>query len=275
MPAPVLERTRQKDPRANFLHDPLGARGGARNVGEDVRPPLLNPNTSHQPTVGASSTPSEDRLLGLQVEQEHAWRALNTTVPALRSPLEASEDPEAADVLAALEASLALLEAGGDLTSLEAGAGDYEAALAAITPMLAANDLAALNGALTSMHYVINHMRAGDTLAALPGDVVGTPEVPPGEGGTPSGEAPALVDTPHVTQSGATLNCTMGNWSGEPTSYSYLWQLDGVDAPPALATGDRAVQPGDVGKSATCVVTATNAAGYTTAPVSNAVVVTS
>jgi hypothetical protein len=33
------------------------------------------------------------------------------------------------------------------------------------------------------------------------------------------------------------------------------------------------VQPGDVGKSATCVVTATNAAGYTTAPVSNAVVV--
>jgi hypothetical protein len=235
---------------------------------------LLNPNTSHQPTVGASSTPSEDRLLGLQVEQEHAWRALNTTVPALRSPLEASEDPEAADVLAALEASLALLEAGGDLTSLEAGAGDYEAALAAITPMLAANDLAALNGALTSMHYVINHMRAGDTLAALPGDVVGTPgEGNGGTGGTPSGEAPALVDTPHVTQSGATLNCTMGNWSGEPTSYSYLWQLDGVDAPPALATGDRAVQPGDVGKSATCVVTATNAAGYTTAPVSNAVVV--
>jgi predicted fused transcriptional regulator/phosphomethylpyrimidine kinase len=63
----------------------------------------------------------------------------------------------------------------------------------------------------------------------------------------------------------------MGNWTGEPTSYAYAWQIDGAAA--GTGTADYAVQAGDVGKSATCVVTATNAAGSTAAPPSVGVVV--
>jgi hypothetical protein len=84
-------------------------------------------------------------------------------------------------------------------------------------------------------------------------------------------DPPVNVDVPLVTQSGATLNCTMGNWQGEPTSYAYAWEINavtvGTDSP------DYAVQAGDIGQTATCVVTATNAAGSTAAPPSNGVVV--
>jgi len=68
---------------------------------------------------------------------------------------------------------------------------------------------------------------------------------------------------------GSTLNCTMGNWENEPTSYEYAWQTDGS---PNSATGTNYnVVAGDAGKAISCVVTATNAAGSTAAPVSNAV----
>jgi hypothetical protein len=83
--------------------------------------------------------------------------------------------------------------------------------------------------------------------------------------------APVNVDVPYVSQTGATLFCTMGNWSGEPVSYAYAWDMDGVAAGGTDPT--YAVQPGDVGKSATCAVTATNALGSTAAPMSNAVTV--
>ena len=82
---------------------------------------------------------------------------------------------------------------------------------------------------------------------------------------------PTNVDVPHVSQSGAVLSCTMGNWTGAPTSYAYQWQLDGAAA--GTDSPSYSVQAGDVGKSATCTVTATNAAGATVAPMSNAVVV--
>ena len=69
---------------------------------------------------------------------------------------------------------------------------------------------------------------------------------------------------------GQTLNCTMGNWTGEPTSYAYAWQAGlgvavGTDAP------DYTVAAADAGTSIVCVVTATNAHGSTAAPPSNAV----
>ena len=64
----------------------------------------------------------------------------------------------------------------------------------------------------------------------------------------------------------------MGEWTGEPTGYAYAWALDG--APVGTDAGSHTVAPEDVGKSATCVVTATNANGSTAAPPSNAVVVT-
>jgi hypothetical protein len=85
---------------------------------------------------------------------------------------------------------------------------------------------------------------------------------------------PSNVDVPYVSGNGtmgATLNCTMGNWNGTPTSYAYQWKSNGTAN---LGTGDSyVVAAGDAGHSITCVVTASNAAGSTAAPPSNAVVV--
>ena len=91
-----------------------------------------------------------------------------------------------------------------------------------------------------------------------------------GEGPPPT-TPPTNVDVPYVSQSGAVLDCTMGNWNGEPSAYSYQWKLDGTNAGTDASTYP--VLPADVGKSATCVVTATNAAGSTAAPPSVGVVV--
>jgi hypothetical protein len=101
------------------------------------------------------------------------------------------------------------------------------------------------------------------------------PLEPPPEGanGAPATAPPVNRDVPHATQSGTTLNCTMGNWEGEPTSYAYQWKIDGVNVGTGMATATHTVTPADVGKSATCVVTATNALGSTAAPPSNAVVI--
>lgn len=91
--------------------------------------------------------------------------------------------------------------------------------------------------------------------------------------GIPSGEVPTNVDVPYVQQAGDTLTCTMGNWTGEPTSYMYSWSFDGMLAG---ADGDTyVVTVDDVGKTATCVVTASNAMGSTVAPPSNAIIVES
>ena len=94
-------------------------------------------------------------------------------------------------------------------------------------------------------------------------------DLPGGGGGAPA--APVNVDIPLVMQSGGTLNCTMGNWQGEPTGYAYAWTIDGAAA--GTNAADYAVQAGDVGKSATCIVTATNAVGSTAAPPSTPVIV--
>jgi len=86
--------------------------------------------------------------------------------------------------------------------------------------------------------------------------------------------APLNVDVPAVSGNGtvgATLNCTMGNWTGDPTSYAYQWKSDGTDV---AGTGDSyVVAAGDAGHGITCVVTATNDAGSTAAPPSNAVAI--
>jgi hypothetical protein len=97
-------------------------------------------------------------------------------------------------------------------------------------------------------------------------------------GGTPGapgqGLPPAVVDVPYVAGTGTvgeTLTCTMGNWTGEPTSYAYQWKRDGTTD---LGTDDSyVIAAADAGSSITCVVTATNALGSTTAPPSNAVAV--
>ena len=81
---------------------------------------------------------------------------------------------------------------------------------------------------------------------------------------------PANVTVPFVTQVAANMNCTMGTWDHEPTSYAYQWRSDGTNIGTNSPT--YAVQAGDVGNTFTCIVTATNSKGSTAAPVSNGVV---
>ena len=108
------------------------------------------------------------------------------------------------------------------------------------------------------------------------GIITGNEATPPppdggnGEGAAPT-EAPVNRDVPYVEQRDTTLNCTMGNWDGEPTSYAYRWEIDGTQA--GGDSADYTVNEADKGKSATCTVTATNAVGSTTAPPSNSVTV--
>jgi hypothetical protein len=82
---------------------------------------------------------------------------------------------------------------------------------------------------------------------------------------------PVNIDAPYVEQVGATLTCTMGNWEGEPTQYAYLWVCDGLEV--GTGTDVYVLVADDVGRAYACVVTATNAAGSTEAPASNAVTV--
>jgi hypothetical protein len=83
--------------------------------------------------------------------------------------------------------------------------------------------------------------------------------------------APVNTTVPHVSQSGSVLHCTMGEWVGVPTFYAYQWQLDGTDV--GTNAADYTIVSDDVGKTATCVVTATNALGSTAAPPSDSIVV--
>jgi hypothetical protein len=94
----------------------------------------------------------------------------------------------------------------------------------------------------------------------------------PPEPAPPATEPPTVKDVPYASQQGSTLNCTMGNWNGEPTSYAYQWQRDGTAVVVGGAAADYTVTANDVGHSFTCVVTATNALGSAAAPPSNAVV---
>jgi hypothetical protein len=84
-------------------------------------------------------------------------------------------------------------------------------------------------------------------------------------------EAPTNVDVPYASLEDGVASVTMGNWTGEPDTYAYQWAIDGVDAGDGTEIYTATVD--DVGKTATCVVSATNDLGTTEAPPSNAVVV--
>jgi len=86
--------------------------------------------------------------------------------------------------------------------------------------------------------------------------------------------APRNVDVPYVSGDatvGGSLNCTMGNWDGEPTGYVWQWNSGGANV--AGAGDTYVIAAGDAGQSITCIVTATNDAGSTEAPPSNAVAI--
>ena len=75
--------------------------------------------------------------------------------------------------------------------------------------------------------------------------------------------APRNLDIPLVMGAGtvgASLTCTMGNWTGEPDGYSYQWKSDG-SADVGTGGDTYLVAAGDVGHAISCVVTATNSIG--------------
>jgi hypothetical protein len=87
----------------------------------------------------------------------------------------------------------------------------------------------------------------------------------------PPAEAPVNTGVPVVTQAADVLTCTQGTWDGSPTGYAYAWAIDG--GPVGTDSATYTALPADIGLTATCVVTATNATGSTAAPPSVGVVV--
>jgi hypothetical protein len=127
-----------------------------------------------------------------------------------------------------------------------------------------------LNDALT-----VYHARSLQTQMAPVGDKpagANVTEVTYSGSTTPA--APVCIDVPAITGTGivgSTLQCTMGNWGNEPTSYAYQWKSDIAEV--GDGSMNYVVVEGDAGKSITCIVTATNAGGSTAAPPSNAIAI--
>lgn len=94
-----------------------------------------------------------------------------------------------------------------------------------------------------------------------------TPPAPPTPGtpGTPgTGQsAPDMLTATGLKRKGARLVCTRGTWSGSPTSYSWVWKVDGKRKAKATSSKLR-VTRALRGSKVRCGVVATNAAGSTT-----------
>ena len=86
---------------------------------------------------------------------------------------------------------------------------------------------------------------------------------------------PGNVDVPYASANasppvvGTVCSCTVGNWVGTPTSYTYVWQRNGVAIGGATAATYTLVSADTGTKQIRCVVTAVNAQGSTAAPPSN------
>jgi hypothetical protein len=91
----------------------------------------------------------------------------------------------------------------------------------------------------------------------------------------PPTDAPVVIDAPFVGQTGtgvgSTLNSTLGNWTGAPTSRVYQWKrgatVVGTNSPNYTVTAP------DIGQSFTCTMIASNGVGASLPVVSNAVIV--
>jgi hypothetical protein len=88
----------------------------------------------------------------------------------------------------------------------------------------------------------------------------------------PPSAPPTNIDVPYAQQTVDLISVTMGNWTGEPTSYAYQWRRDGTTNI-GTDSDQYAVTSADIGHTVDCIVTATNASGSTAAPPSNGVVV--
>ena len=69
---------------------------------------------------------------------------------------------------------------------------------------------------------------------------------------------------------GQILTCTTGIWAAQPASYTYAWQRAGVAIGGATSSSYTLVAL-DSTKAIGCIVTATNTAGSTAAPISNTI----
>ncbi len=74
--------------------------------------------------------------------------------------------------------------------------------------------------------------------------------------------APVVTGTVEI---GSVLTVSNGTWTNSPTSYAYQWQRDGVDISGATST-TYTLLLGDLGKTITPIVTASNGAGATDTP---------
>jgi hypothetical protein len=86
----------------------------------------------------------------------------------------------------------------------------------------------------------------------------------------PPVDPPTVIDTPALSQTGtgvgSTLNCTLGNWNGEPTSRTYQWKKAGTNVGTSSPT--YTLVTGDPGALFTCTMVATNGVG-SSAPVTS------
>jgi hypothetical protein len=79
---------------------------------------------------------------------------------------------------------------------------------------------------------------------------------------------PAITSPPTVTGTpsvGQTLNCSPGSWSNSPTEYAYVWRRDFSEPISGVTGNSYVIAASDVGHDISCGITATNAAGSTSA----------
>jgi hypothetical protein len=91
----------------------------------------------------------------------------------------------------------------------------------------------------------------------------------------PPVDPPTNIDAPFINQTGtgvgSTLNCTLGNWNGAPSTRTYQWKRGATNV--GLNQATYTVTAPDVAQTFTCAMTATNAIGTSAPVVSNAIVV--
>ena len=88
-------------------------------------------------------------------------------------------------------------------------------------------------------------------------------------------DPPTVIDAPFISQTGvgvgSTLNCTLGNWNGAPTSRTYQWKRGVINV--GTSTPSYTVTAPDIGQTFTCIMVATNAIGSSGPVVSNQIAV--
>lgn len=109
---------------------------------------------------------------------------------------------------------------------------------------------ASIGGTHPGLPYGFTEVPRTGPLTGVPVPVA--PTIPPVNTSPPVVVGSAIV--------GGSLVCSPGAWDNVPTAFSFQWKADGVDISGANAAGYTPVT-GDIGKSISCLVTASNAGG--------------